>query len=123
MSVSRTYTRSGLSSSSAASRRNRERDRVRVSMSPEAGKAGTSAAGRAGAEPSEPTVEAVDTGETYAERWQRREDHAERRRMLETAGVVVDITPAKRRGHWDPDRVSLTIGPPSDAALLAEYAE
>ncbi|OII27536.1 hypothetical protein BIV04_03095 [Frigoribacterium sp. MCBA15_019] len=64
---------------------------------------------RLDAEPVEPTVELVETDETFADRWDRTE-WLDRREMLLAAGVVVEVAPAKRRGLWDPARVSISVG-------------
>lgn len=74
---------------------------------------------RLAAQPQEPTVEVVRTGETFAERWTRIEDPDARRALLVTAGAAVEVLPARRRGFWDPERVTLTIGGVREPDYLA----
>lgn len=59
-------------------------------------------------EPSEPSIEYVETGETFRDRWTRTDDPATRRALLTAAAVDVEILPARRRGVWDPSRVRVT---------------
>ena len=59
--------------------------------------------------PTTPTVELVETGQTFREAWPEL-DMQGRRRILEAAGLEVTLTPARQRGRWDPERVQITIG-------------
>lgn len=60
---------------------------------------------RLAALPLDTVEEAVETGETFAEAWERC-DVGARRRLLETAGI--DVTIARgQRGRWNPDRFSI----------------
>jgi len=56
--------------------------------------------------PTAPTVEMVETGETFAQRWASL-DAQGRRRLLISAGVEIGLAPARQRGKWDPERVSV----------------
>ena len=59
--------------------------------------------------PTTPTVEMVETGQTFREAWPAL-DMQGRRRIFEAAGLEVLLTPARQRGRWDPDRVQITVG-------------
>lgn len=63
---------------------------------------------RLDAEPVEPIVEYVETDRTFAQAWAL-SSWRDRRGMLEAAGAVVAVAPAKRRGRWDPERVHLQL--------------
>lgn len=63
---------------------------------------------RLDAQPTEPTVEYVETGETFADAWARLST-PERRRMLLAAGAEIAVAPARQRGKWDPSRITLTL--------------
>lgn len=69
--------------------------------------------------PSEPSVEFVETGETFRVRWERVNDPADRRRLLVLSGTRVAVLPARRRGFWDASRVEVSF--PVDYASEADY--
>jgi site-specific DNA recombinase len=60
--------------------------------------------------PSAPTVESVETGETFSETWAAG-DYLARRALLLTSGVVVTLHPPRIRGRWNADRVSIEFPP------------
>jgi len=64
---------------------------------------------RLDAQPQEPTVEYIETDETFAATWAHA-DWRDRRAMLIAAGLEVKVSPAKQRGRWDPDRVQIGLG-------------
>jgi site-specific DNA recombinase len=63
---------------------------------------------RLDAVPQSPRVELRDTGETFSAAW-RHWDVAARRRALVDSGVEISLAPARQRGRWDPDRVTVSF--------------
>jgi site-specific DNA recombinase len=66
--------------------------------------------------PSVPTVEAVETGYTFAEAWATG-DYLARRSLLQASGAVVELHPPAIRGKWNADRISVEFPPDELGAI------